>query len=42
MFYLQTINKMYEHIKNNPEIPEAEKTQAKELLNKLSNLLALY
>ena len=42
MFYLETIKKLYESIKNNPEISEEEKSKAKELLNELSNLLAMY
>lgn len=42
MFYLETIKKLYESVKNNHEIPEEEKEQIKELLNRLSNLLALY
>lgn len=42
MFYLQTIKRMYEHIKNNAEIPQEEKNKALELLNELSSLLALY
>ncbi len=42
MSYLETIKKMYEHIKNNPEISADEKVQARELLSKLSSLLAIY
>lgn len=42
MFYLQTIKKMLESIKNNNEISEKDKTKAKELLNELSRLLAVY
>jgi hypothetical protein len=42
MFYLDTIKRMQEHIKNNNEISEAEKTKAKELLNELARLLAFY
>jgi hypothetical protein len=42
MFYLQKIKKLYECIKNNNEIPQEEKEKAKELLDKLSCLLALY
>jgi hypothetical protein len=42
MSYLETIKRLYESIKNNDEISDQEKDQCKELLNKLSNLLALY
>jgi hypothetical protein len=42
MSYLETIKKLNENIKNNPEITEEEKAQAKELLNKLTSLLATY
>lgn len=42
MFYLQTIKKLYDHIKNNNEIPHDEKEKAKKLLDELSRLLAMY
>lgn len=42
MFYLQTIKKMLESIEKNEEIPEKEKARAKELLNELARLLAVY
>lgn len=42
MFYLQTIKKLYEQVKNNNEIPEEEKAKAKQLLEDLSRLLAIY
>lgn len=42
MSYLQTIKRLYENIKNNSEISEEDKAKAKELLNELSRLLAVY
>ena len=42
MFYLNAIKRLYDHIKNNNEIPEAERQKAKELLNELSRLLVAY
>lgn len=42
MFYLQTLKKLYEHIKNNKEIPEEEKAKAKNLVEELTRLLAVY
>lgn len=42
MFYLQTIKNLYESVKNNDEIPQEEKEKVKELLDKLSNILAMY
>lgn len=42
MSYLQTIKRLYENIKNNSEISEEDKVRAKELLNELSRLLAVY
>lgn len=42
MFYLQTIKKLYEHVKNNNEIPQDEKIKVKKLLDELSRVLALY
>lgn len=42
MFYLQAIKRLYEHIKNNNEIPKDEKAKALGLLNELSRLLAVY
>jgi hypothetical protein len=42
MFYLETIKKLYESIKNNNEIDEQDKAKSKELLDKLANLLACY
>ena len=42
MLYLQTIKKMLESIKNNEEVSEKDKTRAKELLNELARLLAVY
>ena len=42
MFYLQTIKRLYENIKNNSEISEEDKTRAKELLDELARLLAVY
>lgn len=42
MTYLETIKKLAESIKNNPEMSEEEKEKAKKLLNELVNILALY
>ena len=42
MFYLQTIKKMLESIKSNNEISEKDKARAKELLDELARLLAVY
>ncbi len=42
MFYLQTIKKLSESIKNSKEISERDKAKAKELLNELARLLAMY
>lgn len=42
MSYLQTIKKLHESINSNNEIPCKEKEKAKELLNELSRLLAMY
>ena len=42
MFYLETLKKLYENIKSNPEIPEEDKTKVKEHINELSRILALY
>ena len=42
MFYLQAIKKLCGHVINNNEIPKAEKEKARELLNELARLLAMY
>jgi hypothetical protein len=42
MSYLQTIKRLYENIKNNSEISEKDKARAKELLDELARLLAVY
>ena len=42
MFYLLTIKKLYEHVKNNTEIPADEKSKVKKLLDEVSRILALY
>ena len=42
MSYLETIKRLNESIKNNPEIPEEDKAKAKELLNELSRIVAFY
>jgi hypothetical protein len=42
MFYLETIKKLYESIKNDPEISPEDKAKVKEHIKELSNILALY
>ena len=42
MFYLQTIKRMLESIKENNEISTTDKARAKELLDELARLLAMY
>lgn len=42
MFYLQTIKRMLESIKENNEISGKDKARAKELLDELARLLAVY
>lgn len=42
MFYLQTIKKLCESIKNNNEISEQDKEKATALLDELARLLATY
>lgn len=42
MFYLETIKRLLANIKDNKEISEKDKERAKELLNELSRILAVY
>ncbi len=42
MYYLETIKRIGEHIKNNTEISEEDKKQATALLGELARLLATY
>lgn len=42
MFYLQTIKRMLESIKENKEISGKDKARAKELLDELARILAVY
>ena len=42
MFYIETLKKLYSHLNNNTEIPEEEKTKAKQLIKELCNLLSVY
>ena len=39
MFYAETIKKLFDHIKSDPNIPDSVKEQAKQLLKLLANLL---
>ena len=42
MFYLETIKRLLANIKDNKEISEKDKERAKELLNELARILAVY
>ena len=39
MFYIETIKKLYDRIKADPDIPDSVKEQAKQLLQYLANML---
>lgn len=42
MSYLETLKRLYNSIKDNKEISEEEKARAKELIDELSRILAVY
>ena len=42
MFYLETLKRLYQSIKENSDIGESDKRDALEHINKLINILALY
>ena len=42
MSYIETLKRLYNSIKNNKEIPEKEKARAKELVDELVRMLAVY
>ncbi len=42
MFYLETLKRLYQSIKENNDIGERDKRDALEHINKLINILALY
>lgn len=42
MFYLQTLKKLFQHISDNGEISANDKAKAKDLINELIKILAMY
>lgn len=42
MFYVETLKRLNEHVKNNDEIPAEDKEKAKKIIEELLSLLALY